>query len=532
MIGTGTKFNRYTLLEVVSEHESSVEGQFTVQLWRGRDEVLDRNVAIRLIRTEDRRVANVLGAAQAAAMADDRRLLRILDILDIEHTSEDPAYTVIVSEWCIGTPLHEAVIDAETSAFDAEFSLDSVSNLAWALNGCLRLNLEHGRLRPSCVFLTENSEIMVSGLAVDHALFGPLFGSQTTRDGTATKDVNGLGSLLYCFTTGMWPNPVASKEKNPDSVSRVHVPFSPKVGKDTPLPSSVRASIPRAVDDLVSRSVIGVRKSRGVTRIQDSLGFANAVASARDYLAPLSTTTVRAPMGISQSSSLVSFAKRATGVVVAVGLVLSIALVGIQLFSSSHTLISQADSNGNVIDSADILTSPATPFIEVEVGDISDIIPISSVRSFDPQGGPPNGVLGKEREKGAVLSIDGDAVTAWTTKAYKTPTVGKKSGVGLIFDLGQESDVTGVSLGLVGYGTDLQVRVANEILPDPDLWTKLVSIDDAGPQIDVRAPRAVTGRYVLIWLTGIPPMENGDRFRGGIVSASVFGSTPSESLNS
>ena len=37
-------------------------------------------------RTEDRRVPKVLGAAQAAAMVDDRRLLRVLDILDIKNT--------------------------------------------------------------------------------------------------------------------------------------------------------------------------------------------------------------------------------------------------------------------------------------------------------------------------------------------------------------------------------------------------------------------------------------------------------------
>ncbi len=81
------------------------------------------------------------------------------------------------------------------------------------------------------------------------------------------------------------------------------------------------------------------------------------------------------------------------------------------------------------------------------------------------------------------------------------------------------------------YGTDWKVRVANESLPGPDLRARLVRIDDAGPQIELRAPRAVTGRYVLIWLTGIPPKENGDRFQAGIASASVFGATVSESQN-
>ena len=245
MIGSGTTLNRYTLLELVSEHEPTMPGQFTVALWRGRDEILDRNVAIRLIQTKDSRLTRVLGAAQAAAMADDRRLLRVLDILDIGSTEEDPAYTAIISEWCTGKPLHVAVNEIETSPFDAEFSLDSVSNIAWALNACLSINLEHGRLRPSCVFLTENSEVLVSGLAVDHALFGPLFDNDSVLDSSSIKDVNGLGSLLYCFTTGLWPYPVFSREKNPDPELSVHVPFSPKAGKDIPLPSSVKASNPR-----------------------------------------------------------------------------------------------------------------------------------------------------------------------------------------------------------------------------------------------------------------------------------------------
>jgi len=531
VIGSGTKFNRYTLLEVVSEHESSTPGQFTVQLWRGRDEILDRNIAIRLMRTQDQRLVKVLGAAQAAAMADDRRLLRVLDILDIGSTDEDPAYTAIISEWCTGTPLHLAVNTKETSLFDAEFSLDSVSNIAWALNACLKINLEHGRLRPSCVFLTENSEILISGLAVDHALFGPLFETQTVPDSSTAKDVNGLGSVLYCFTTGLWPYPVYSNEKNPDPALSVHVPFSPKAGKDIPLPSRVKASIPRAVDDVVSRSVIGASKSRGVTRIQDSLGFANAIASARDYLTPLSTTTVRAPVGISQRTSPTSYAKRAIGVAVSAAAVVAVSLLGVQLLSGANSTVPQIGSDGNVVDQSEILTSPATPFLEVEVGNRTVTIPIESVRSFDPRGGPPNGVLGTEREKNASRAIDGDAVTAWTTKTYKTATLGKKGGVGLILDLGEKVDVTGVSLGLVGYGTDLQVRVSNEILPDPDLWTKLVSIDDAGPQIDLRAPRPVSGRYVLIWLTGIPPTENGTKFQGGITSASVFGTLTPNSTN-
>jgi hypothetical protein len=213
--------------------------------------------------------------------------------------------------------------------------------------------------------------------------------------------------------------------------------------------------------------------------------------------------------------------------VVAATLVLALLLTGTQLLRASHSTSASIDSEGGVVSATEVLTSPATPFVEVEVGNTAGTIPIAAVRSFDPLGGLPNGVQGTEREDGVSRVIDGDAVTAWTTKTYKTASLGKKGGVGLILDLGEEAEVTGVSLGLVGYGTDLQVRVSNEILPDPDLWTKLVSIDDVGPQIDVRAPRPVSGRYVLIWLTGIPPTKGGEAFQGGITSASVFGALES-----
>lgn len=520
MITGGTELGRYTLTELISENAPINPDQFPVQLWRGHDQILDRSVSIRLIRSDDERIVAVLGAAQAAAMAEDRRLLRVLDVLSINATFEQPAYTAIISEWSNGTPLDEALRDREGMPFDPEVSLEHVANIAWALNAALKVNLEHGRLRPSCVFITESQEIALRGLAVDYALFGPLFDRGAIGE-SPKNDVDGLGSLLYCFATGMWPYPVNCQ----GSPTPLRVPFTPKAGKYVPLPSSVRANIPRAIDDVVSRSVTSVQRQRGVTRIQDALGFANAIASARDYVAPVTTTTVRGPV-ITAPTTKFTYVKRAVGVAVAVLGVIAIFLIGIGLLGSPNA--NDADINtGGAVSSEDanlILTSPATPFVEVEVVETQGTLPIVSARSFDPRGGnPPEGATGTERENLAPLAIDSDFVSAWNTKKYPTSTLGNKGGVGLIVDLGESASVQGVSLGLAGFGTDLQVRVAEEILPDPDLWTKLVSIDNAGPQIDLRAPRPVNGRYVLIWLTGIPATENGDGYRGGISDLRVFG---------
>lgn len=530
VITSGTQLGRYTLTELISEHAPLNPNQFPVQLWRGRDEVLERSVSIRLVRSDDERIVAVLGAAQAAAMAEDRRLLRLLDVLSINATFEQPAYTAIISEWSTGKPLDQALQDREGVPFDPDISLEHVANIAWALNAALKVNLEHGRLRPSCVFITESQEIAVRGLAVDYALFGPLFdreaNSESSRTESTKNDVDGLGSLLYCFTTGMWPYPVKSAHQ-PQPLG---VPFTPKTGKHVPLPSSVRANIPRAIDDVVSRSVTSVQRQRGVTRIQDALGFANAIASARDYVAPVTTTTVRGPV-MTEPTTPATYVKRAMGVLLAIAGVIALFNIGIALLGSPTT--SSEDSTGvGAVSSEEaeiLLTSPASPFNEVEVTDSQGTLAITSARSFDPLGGnPPQGATGTEKEKLAPLAIDADFVSGWTTKKYPTSTLGNKGGVGLIVDLGKSASVQGVSLGLQGFGTDLQVRVAEEILPDPDLWTKLVSIDNAGPQIDLRAPRPVTGRYVLIWLTGLPATETGDGYIGGINDLRVFGTTDTQ----
>ena len=102
LVTSGTQLGRYTLTELISEHAPQNSNQFPVQLWRGRDEVLERSVSIRLVRSDDERIVAVLGAAQAAAMAEDRRLLRLLDVLSINATFEQPAYTAIISEWSTG----------------------------------------------------------------------------------------------------------------------------------------------------------------------------------------------------------------------------------------------------------------------------------------------------------------------------------------------------------------------------------------------------------------------------------------------
>jgi len=135
MTDTSIRIDRYVLQELISVHSplEQFEGyrQFPTELWRGHDDVLDRSVSIRLIRKDDARLNRVLGAARAAALVDDRRLLRILDVMDVPGEEGAPARTAIVSEWADGHHLADRLSDG--GLFDPTVAVETIAEIARTL---------------------------------------------------------------------------------------------------------------------------------------------------------------------------------------------------------------------------------------------------------------------------------------------------------------------------------------------------------------------------------------------------------------
>ncbi len=555
--GRSTRIDRYVLLDLVSVHTpvEQFEGyrQFPTELWRGHDEILDRPVSVRLIRKDDARVNRVLGAARAAALVDDRRLLRVLDVLDSPGVDGSPARTAVVSEWAEGRHLADRLSDG--ALFDSTVAMEVIAEVARTLAVGARSDVAHGRLRPTALLWTNAGEVRIRGLAVDAALFGPI------DPAAPDPDVDGLGCLLYAMVTGRWP--ALAIDGN-----AVHLPLAPAAGRTVPIPSRVRAGVPNEVDDLVSRSVRQVARPRGALPITSSEGFAVTAGSAVDYLAPVSTTqstsvgerlrstvsTVAAAASTNTTTgdapdvdtdravsrrrrplTLGAVIGRTLGVAAAIAVTWLFGYFGWQALTATGTVDDLA------AESAAVLESEAVPFEENFDADLAAVLPIQGVRSYDPLGdsnddGIPDGADGKERNPRAELAVDADGATAWLTRKYDTPGVGNKGGVGLIVDLGAPKQLSTVELDLVGFGTDLDVRVADQILDDPDLWTEFASVNDAGPEITLRSPRSVTGQYVLIWLTGLPVIPattatDNPRFQGGIEQISITGLDPPEQLD-
>ena len=146
-------------------------------------------------------------------------------------------------------------------------------------------------------------------------------------------------------------------------------------------------------------------------------------------------------------------------------------------------------------------------------------VKIAGVDDFDPQGDPP-----EENPESAGLAIDGDPDTAWQTLTYQgDPKLGLlKDGVGLLVDLGRPVDVNQVDLTLLGRPTTLEVLAAGEGADVPtsaDGLTRVAAAEDAGAKANLKLEDPVTTRYLVVWLTSLPPFSDG--YKGQIAEIVV-----------
>lgn len=158
-------------------------------------------------------------------------------------------------------------------------------------------------------------------------------------------------------------------------------------------------------------------------------------------------------------------------------------------------------------------TTPAQPVVPQRV-------PIVAAQDFDPEATPP-----EENPDQVGKAIDGDPNTGWTTLTYKRrPDLGGlKSGVGLILDLGEIHRVSRVEVSFATAPTNLTLYA---VPTDGDLptsltgLTKVASATDAATQLSLRLKRPIRTRYLVVWLTSLPPAPGG--FRGEITDVAVW----------
>jgi hypothetical protein len=137
---------------------------------------------------------------------------------------------------------------------------------------------------------------------------------------------------------------------------------------------------------------------------------------------------------------------------------------------------------------------------------------------FDPQGSPPR----EENPDQVPNVLDGDPATTWTTSTYvqNFGPGGLKSGVGLVVDLGSTRAVRRVVVTTAGGATSLAAYVTSDA-PTGIAGLTPVGTASGDGKVTIDLDEAVSGRYVTIWLTLLPPVDGG--FRGTISEVQVLG---------
>lgn len=506
------------------------------QTWRAQDLVLTRPVLVHLLAADDPLTEDALRLAREAALATDARFLRVLDVVD-EPASAAGAY--LVYEYAAGQTLEKVLRSGPLTGLETAWV---VREAADALSSLHAQGHSHRQLSPASLLITTSGNVKILGFGANGAAAEPAGGE--------TADVRALGRLLYAGLCGRWPDG-----------ARFGLPAGPIVDGRLLLPSEVRGGVSPAVDQIVDRILSGIPRAHRprlhtaaevTTQLSLVLGPVSAAHDLRARLQPAAATGEPAP--------LVSTVAPPVPTPAASRLHASAPLSDPEPRTSTSPFVDAALDRsepftpvpppaGGTAPAATTGSRRVPPVLLLLIGLVvvgglvaaivngignrpaaapptSGPLAVVTATDFDPKA---DGGSGRENRKQAKLAIDGDLKTGWRTERYKTlPTLGGlKPGVGLVLDLGQTRLVDSVQLRLAGSPTSVELRVPaaeGDIAPTTSVqkWRLLHNAADAGVDLEWRLEQPTQTRFLLVYLTSLPPVGEG-YFRGEIREVTVHG---------
>lgn len=146
---------------------------------------------------------------------------------------------------------------------------------------------------------------------------------------------------------------------------------------------------------------------------------------------------------------------------------------------------------------------------------------IVSVDDFDPLGD------GREGSSTAAKVADGDTRTFWSTERYRSNArfSGRKTGVGVILDLGTPRDVAAVRVHLAARGCSFELRRSASRDRSIDGWDTVASSVDAALVSSSTVRREGASRWWLLWITKLtrPVPGAGSAFACAVSEVELFG---------
>jgi len=270
------------------------------EVWRARDEQLERDVAIKLLHAESGQLGEVSAAIDEARMA--ARLVHP-NIVRVYDVGTDGGVDFVVMELVSGALLSQS--PGRTGSLDG--IVEIVAQLADALEHAHCAGVIHCDVKPQNVMLTDDGipKLLDFGIAQRFSVAAqrnraaeflgsvPYVAPEQVRgepiDGRA--DVYALGVVLFELLTGETP----FKVDDPDESLRERLTSSP------PSPRSLNAEIPSALESVVLQALA----TRASDRFQTAGAFRDALRNFRSLPALTEAPTQRYAIPVDESATTV-----------------------------------------------------------------------------------------------------------------------------------------------------------------------------------------------------------------------------------
>ncbi|MFI2735056.1 protein kinase family protein [Streptomyces sp. NPDC018711] len=484
--------------------------------WRAVDEKLRRAVGVHLLPADHPRARSVLAAARSAALLGDPRFVQVLDAVE----ENDLVY--VVHEWLPDSTELTALLAA--GPLEPHDAYQLVSQVSQAMAAAHREGLAHLRLTPSAVLRSSTGQYRIRGLAVNAALRG------ITADRPQRTDTEAIGALLYAALTQRWPY-----DSDAHGLSGL-----PK-GVGLLPPDQVRAGVHRGLSEIAMRALAndGATASRQEPPCTTPDELARAVAAMPRVKPPepeftpppeyQQTTYQQGTYGRPQPRPVITQpvvipppplqSRTGRAMKWAVSALL-IAALGLGSWQIADRLLQPKGTDE---------TPTVQPTLDDEKPKPPKPLAIQGAEEYAPDG--------RAQDASEVANTyDSDSSTYWRTRTFQDGPVlaPYKQGVGIVYDLGSEQNVTSASIALrySGPKTAITLYATDSLNPSGSVESmkRIATVETSGSTAKPETKTPVKTRYVLLWLTAAP-YAGGDQYFGAgykqaITNVSFQGTAP------
>ena len=508
-------------------------------VWLARDDVLDRDVAVKMLHT--RRLESAEAVERFEREARTLASLAHPSIVTVIDRGDDHGRPFIVFEYVRGRDLRERIADEGRLPLLDVLAIGE--QIADALAYAHARGVIHRDVKPHNILLTPDGQPKLTDFGIARVLEQPgltlegrvlgtgdyLAPEQAAGDQLdARADIYALGILLYHALCGDVPFHAESYVET----ARLHA--------QAPIPRvrDLRPDAPERLDAIVARALAKRPDDRyaDAGELRDDLHALTLELrdhaaddeeldrTPREPIAPI-RPIVAAPaprlVPVGDLPSIPSAPRRGLRIA-------SIALLILVLGSGAGLaayLVSIRDSSGGGVSASQPTVGPTTQLVgtsSTTTATALEPIKLLSATSYDPEGDD------SESQYLAPRAIDSDPVTFWRTETYKSSVndLAGKSGVGLVLDAGQAVTASAMRVSTPTPGWQARVYATRAAAIPRDLtgWTSVspvFTMSGATHRVTMHGPPA---RYFLLWITKLTGTPGA--WAASVSGISLLGSNP------